>query len=75
MKEKKTEPFINIGTGENVYRFIFIAIIEVCLYARYFSDVEIKSTFKQKCLLELIKRRSKVYEKNVSHERALNLDK
>ena len=39
MKEKKTEPFINIGTGENVYLYIFIAIVEVCLYARYFFDV------------------------------------
>ena len=61
-------------TSENVCLLIFISVIlwfvsfGVCIYIHYFFDVV------RNKLLELIKRRSKVQEKNMLCEHALNFD-
>ena len=64
-------------TGENLYLFVFISSfvsIGVCIYVQYFLDVLRNQTLNKKYLPELLKRRSRVHEKNMSHERALNFD-
>ena len=45
--------------------------MKVCIHVKYFFGV-VRN--KLKLLLELIKRRSKVQEKNMSRKRALNFD-
>ena len=47
-----------------IYLYQWLVYFGVCIYIQCFYDV----------LLELIKRRSKVQEKKVSSERALNFD-
>ena len=60
--------------SENVFLFIFyfcylrLVFIGVCIYIQNFFDAV------RNKLPELIKRRSKVQEKNMSCERALNFD-
>ena len=48
-----------------------VAILNVCLYMQYFYDVLRKHT--QTFLLELIKRKLKVPEKNMFHQHVLNI--
>ena len=54
-------------------RFVIlpVAILKVCLYIQYFFDVLRKHT--QTFLLELIKRKLKVPEKNMFHQRVFNI--
>ena len=68
-------------TSENVCFYFIIGLHEVCIDIQYFKcliyyNIQYTTTFPNtKYLLELIKRRSKVQEeKNISCERALNLD-
>ena len=64
-------------TGENLCLFVFISSFVsfgVCIYVQYFLDVMRNQTLNKKYLPELRKRRSKVHEKNISRERALNFD-
>ena len=59
---------------ENIYLFIFISVIlwlvsfALCIYLQYFFDIV------RNKLPELIKRRSKVQERNMSCERGLDFD-
>ena len=60
-------------TAENVYLFAFTAWLVsfgVCIYLKYFFDVV---TPNNKHLLELIERRSKFPEKDMSCKHALDL--
>ena len=56
---------------ENVCLFVFISSLGVCIYLEYFLDMVINQSSNEKYLLELIMRRSKVREKNVSREIAI----
>ena len=57
---------------ENIYIFVFISSFGVFIYVQYFSDVVRNQT--KKYLLDVIKWRSKDYEKNMSREQALHFD-
>ena len=57
-----------------IYIFVFNSSFEVCNYAQWFFDVARNETSNIKYILELIKRRPKVHEKNISREWALNFD-
>ena len=62
--------------NENVYLFVSLSrlvSIGVGIYMQYFLDV-VRNKFQTTNIYKLIKRRSKVQEKNVSCERALNFD-
>ena len=62
-------------TNENVYILVFISSIRVCTA---FLRCSGKANFKKKkgkdIYLQLIKKRSKVHEKNMLNNRSLNLD-
>ena len=77
LHEKKKEIFnINIGASENVCLFVsllWLVSFGVCIYIQYFFDV-MRNTPNNKYLLELIKRRSKIQERNMSCELVLNFD-
>ena len=49
-------------------------MFRVCIYVQDFLDVVRKKLQTKKYLLELIKRRSKVHEKNLSRKSALNFN-
>ena len=56
-------------TSENLFLFVFISLFVyfgACIYVDHFFDAVENQTSKRKYLLELIKRRSKVYQKNVT---------
>ena len=58
-------------TSENIYLFVFISrlvSVGVWIHIKYLQ------TPNNKCLQELIKRRSKVQEKIMSYEHALSFD-
>ena len=57
---------------ENVCLFVFISSLGVCICLQYFLDMVINQSSNEKYLLELIMRRSKVHEKNVSREIAIS---
>ena len=57
---------------EFISLFVFFG---VCIYVWYFFDAVRNRTSNRKYLLGLIKRRSKVYQKNMSCERTSNFDK
>ena len=59
-------------TIENIFLFVFrssFVSFEVCIYVS-----SGKSNSKQKYLLELIKRRSKIHQRNMQRECGLNFD-
>ena len=62
-------------TGENVNLFfVFISSLVffgVCIYVQYLLDAVRNQTSNKKHRPELIKKRSKVHGKNMSHEHAL----
>ena len=56
-------------TSENVCFDFMTVSFGVCIHIKYFFDVMRNKTPNSKCLLKLIKRRSKVQKKNMSCER------
>ena len=62
--------------GENTF-FFFISsfvFVGVCIYVQHFFDTVRNQTSNRKYLPELIKRRSKVHQKNMSREPPLSFD-
>ena len=70
--------------SENACFYFMIRSFGVCIQIQYFCDVvrnklqtkstRVKYLISTKYLLEIIKRRSKVQEKNIPCEHALNFD-
>ena len=60
--------------SEKVYLFVFISsnvFFVVCIFVQYFFDAVKNQFSNKKYILELIKKGSKVHEKNLSRERFL----
>ena len=69
--------FVFIQLKKKVKMLVFISWLVsfgVCIQIQYFCDVVRNKLQTINILLELIKRRSKVQEKNMSCERGLNFD-
>ena len=75
LKKKRKFFCTNIWESENVFPFLFIFVVFFpCSSVQYFFDAVRNQISSRKCLLELVKRASKVYQKNVSRERFLDFD-
>ena len=64
-------------TNENVYILVFVSSIGACISVQHFFDAVENQTSKKIYVyiyLELMKKTSKVYEKNIPTSRSLNLD-
>ena len=72
--KKQVKMFVFISWKKQVKMLVFISWLVsfgVCIRIQYFFDV-VRNKLQTKSLLELIKRRSKAQEKNMSCERGLN---
>ena len=75
LKKKRKFFCTNIWESENVFPFLFIFVVFFpCSSVQYFFDAVRNQISSRKCLVELVKRASKVYQKNVSRERFLDFD-
>ena len=63
--------------SENAYLFVFIpsrVSFGVWIYVQYFFVAVRNQTSNKKYLLKLIRRKSKIHEKNISGESSLSFD-